>query len=349
MGFRALKHTFMSLPAVVVKLVQAHRTSIFIGLFAVCFAFVVVMLGAYVRLSDAGLGCPDWPGCYGSALLSDEIHQVAESAYGQTADFTKALKEMLHRYVAGILVILILGMAVIDAIRSKMLTGKTAWIALPNIIFLLVVVQALFGMWTVTLKLQPMIVVLHLLLGMTLLLLLWWYVLEKSFSLSYEAHSNALTYAAIAGIVILYIQIFLGGWTSANYAALACTDFPACRSGQWWPAADFNVGFTLWQQGENFEGGVLDLAARTAIHLSHRLWAVVVFFSIFVLAIYTRRYAKPVNAIGKVLFIILVIQVALGIANVIFGLPLLVAVAHNGVAALLLLSLGTLIFFSRRV
>ncbi|RMD70881.1 MAG: heme A synthase [Gammaproteobacteria bacterium] len=290
-----------------------------LALFATFLAFAVVVLGAYVRLSNAGLGCPDWPGCYGKLIVS---HEVA-------ADPAKAWKEMIHRYLAGTLGLVIFALAFM-AWRLRRLPNQPLF--LPFFLVALVIFQALLGMWTVTLLLKPFVVMAHLLGGMTTLALLAWLSLKPY---TFPSPPPGLHCWAVLGLAILVLQIALGGWTSANYAALACPDFPTCQH-QWWPPMDFREAFTLWHEPHiNYEGGVLENDARVAIHMMHRLGALVTFLFLGGLAI--AAIARGVKGLGLALLAMVFIQVGLGISNVLLGLPLAVAVAHNAGAALLLL------------
>ncbi|MCG8326002.1 MAG: COX15/CtaA family protein, partial [Thiotrichales bacterium] len=209
----------------------------------------------------------------------------------------------------------------------------------------LVIFKALLGMWTVTWLLKPVIVVAHLLGGMTLLLLLWWLVLKLSAPGSVTARPHRLMPWAVLALCVLYAQITLGGWTSANYAALVCSDFPTCQ-GQWWPPMDFREGFTLWRGiGQDYEGGILDPPARTAIHVAHRLGAVLTLLVILGVAMAALREPQAALRRPALAMIVLVLtQATLGVMNIVHVLPLAVAVAHNGVAALLLISVGTLLY-----
>lgn len=319
-----------------------------ICLSATLLAYCVIVLGAYTRLSDAGLGCPDWPGCYGNLIVPGDDARVekANAAYPQRPlDNAKAWKEMVHRYAAGALGLLILYLAVHSVLARKKQAASP--LAIPLALLALVIFQAALGMWTVTLLLKPVVVSAHLLGGMTILALLYWLVLRAAFPAASNGHSS-LNRLAIVGIVVLAAQIALGGWTSANYSALACVDFPTCQ-GKWWPQMDFQQGFVLWRgTGIDYEGGVLDMPARTAIHVTHRLGALVSFLilaSIALLALFSGK--RRLKRCGLFLFLVLLAQVGLGIANVLLVLPLPVAVAHNGGAALLLLALLTLLYFSR--
>lgn len=307
--------------------------------------FLVVVIGAFVRLTDAGLGCPDWPGCYGHLTSLPETEQEIAAAQAQdprgTYDAGKAFREMLHRYLAGALGLLILALAVLCQTRlgsARLARGTMALLAL-------VVLQALLGMWTVTLQLKPLIVTLHLLGGFATLGLTWWLLLRYHDwprpTASDPPHS--LRYLYVAALVGLIVQITLGGWTSTNYAALACPDFPTCRE-QWWPSGmDFSEAFVLWRGlGIDYEYGVLDSPARTAIHVAHRIGAVVAAALILALAAASIRSGLGAwHASGWVLIALLAIQVFLGIGNVVLHLPLAVAVAHNAFAAILLLAILT--------
>lgn len=297
-------------------------------LIAACLAFCVVVLGAYVRLSDAGLGCPDWPGCYGHLTVPHA--SVAQQMFpGKPLEAHKAWKEMVHRYFAGTLGMLILAIC-ITAWRGRRSLPLTP--VLPSVLLALVMIQAALGMWTVTLLLKPVIVSLHLLGGMATLAVLIWLV---SLRLPAATDSGALRFWAMCGLLLLACQTMLGGWTSSNYAALACTDFPTCQ-GAWWPATDFRGAFHLIRElGVNADGSALSAAALTAIHLAHRLGALIVFFYLGWLGSRCLRVPGLVFW-GRTLLGLLLVQVNLGVSNVLFSLPLPVAVAHNAGAALLL-------------
>ncbi len=319
-----------------------------LALFAAFFALGVVLLGAYTRLSDAGLGCPDWPGCYGHLAVPRAEHEVARAQQafpGRPLEAPKAWKEMIHRYFAGTLGLLILVLAA-GAVAARRRDSHQP-VALPVFLLALVVFQALLGMWTVTWLLKPVVVMAHLLGGLSVLALLWWYGLRHGRLLAAPGDPAARTRLrgpALAALAVLVLQIALGGWTSANYAALACTDFPTC-GGQWWPEMDFSEAFVLWRGlGINYEFGVLDSAARKAIHVTHRLGAVATLLVVGWAAVAALRRGRDrlLARTGAVVLGLLLVQVSLGIANVVFSLPLPVAVAHNGGAALLLLGVVTL-------
>ncbi|MCY3803178.1 MAG: COX15/CtaA family protein [Gammaproteobacteria bacterium] len=323
-----------------------------LALVSCALALLVVVLGAYVRLSDAGLGCPDWPGCYGHLLGVPESEQEilqANRAFPQRAvEADKAWKEMAHRYFAGVLGILIAALAVM-ALRNRKDPGQP--VGLPVFLVGLVIFQALLGMWTVTLLLKPVIVMLHLLGGFAVLSFLWWVYLDTGTErLIYRQRlSHAVLPMLVAGLLLLIGQIILGGWTSANYAALACIDFPTCQ-GQWWPPMDFKEGFVFWRGlGTNYEFGVLDNPARTAIHLSHRYMAVVVAAYWLVLLIYlltTSNATASLRIASVVTLLLLLGQLTLGVSNIVLHLPIAVAVMHNGGAVLLLLSVVTLVYLA---
>lgn len=307
---------------------------------ALILAFGVVSLGAYVRLSDAGLGCPDWPGCYGKLTP----HSAAAAINAELAvrpdgpvSHAKAWKEMVHRYFAGTLGLLVLSIAV-QAWRGRRETSGGP--GLPMLLLALIVFQALLGMWTVTRLLRPLIVSAHLLGGMTTLsLLLWLWLRERGQAgRAYYARVDHLRGSAVIGLALVVTQIALGGWVSTNYAAMACTDFPQCQ-GMWVPPMDFEHGFTLHRElGETASGELLPMAALTAIHWTHRVMALVV--TLYLSWLVLRLLRTPGYAgMGLTVAGLLALQVSLGISNVLLSLPLAVAVAHNAGAALLLASL----------
>jgi heme a synthase len=307
---------------------------------ATILAFCVVVLGAYVRLSDAGLGCPDWPGCYGNLTVpqTGAALQHAEQAFpGKPLETHKAWKEMVHRYFAGTLGLMIVAIfiAAWHYRREWNISAK-----LPTGLLLLILFQAMLGMWTVTLLLKPVIVSAHLLGGMTtlaLLTLLSHQRLGRPLS-RYGANHDDLRPWARLGLVVIAVQIFLGGWTSSNYAALACSGFPQCN-GAWLPAMDFAHAFHLTRElGMATDGTRLSLPALTAIHWSHRLGALLTFLYLGVLALQCIR-RRGLEQWGWQLAGLLLLQVSIGIGNVLLGLPLPLAVAHNAGAALLLISL----------
>lgn len=347
---------------------RSKRQNLFIAsVFAVALAMVVVVLGAFTRLSDAGLGCPDWPGCYGHLTWPKTAEDVAaaEARFPEApVEHDKTWPEMVHRYFAGTLGLVIFSIAWlvwrerclnsrsvdarridarrIDARRDQRHATRLP-LGLPLFLAALVVLQGAFGAWTVTLKLWPQVVTAHLLGGFATASCLWLLALRLSSwrfaAVDVAPWLKALSVMAMAAVVV---QIALGGWTSANYAALACPDLPTCH-GVWWPPADFLQGFNIFQHvGPNYLGGLLDNHARTAIHLSHRIGAVTVSLVLVALAICLLRLRDSWSKkIAAVLLVVLVFQVTLGVSNVFWVLPLPVAVAHNAFGLVLLMVLVT--------
>ena len=329
-------------------------------LFVITVTFAVITLGAYVRLSHAGLGCPDWPGCYGYLIgvpdNSIEIANAENSFQGSNVDIGKAWKEMIHRYIAGALGIFIF---ILPFIFYKNNTNKLFKLSL--LVSILVVMQAMLGMLTVTLQLQPLIVMMHLMGGLTIITLLWLIFLRynknnyfnesQSFpNLSLKRIKN-LSVLGYITLIVLVIQIMLGGWTSTNYAALACADFPKCNA-SWWPQMDFYNAFMVELATDlNYEFGRLDSPARVAIHFTHRIWAIVAAAMLVILSIASYKTIKISyqKIISLCLVLFLFIQVTLGILNIKMGLPIYIAVAHNGNAAILLMCLVTQLYLIRNV
>lgn len=373
---------------------------------ACAFAFCVIVFGAFVRLSNAGLSCPDWPTCYGHVTWPQRPHAIAKADAAfpdRPYETNKAWREQTHRFLAGTLGVLVLALAlaatwserkrlavvivgtalIAIGIPFYMYAGRMPdaheahtyylassicagigealllacaifwcggqWRRIAVLALAVVCFQALLGMWTVTWLLKPIVVSGHLLGGMTTFALLAWIAWRLSGARAdvYEERTTTLHGFVIFGLVLLACQIALGGWTSSNYAALACgTDFPTCL-GQWWPPVDFKQGFILWRGiGGNFEGGILDAAARSAIQIAHRFGALVVFVYLAWLA--HRVACAGLRAFGIALGVLLIAQIALGISNVKLGLPLPVAVAHNAGAALLLFVMVALLAKTRK-
>lgn len=329
-----------------------------LNLVAIALCFCVVVFGAYVRLADAGLGCPDWPGCYGHIGVPDASHEIsaAEQAFpNRPVEAPKAWKEMTHRYLASTLGLLIVALAVLSVLgrREPRMPRLLPWFLVGLVIF-----QGLLGMWTVTWQLKPLVVTGHLFGGLsTLSLLVWMWLASRPGSgavakkgrnaLTASAPRHICSMAAIA-MVVLVVQIFLGGWTSTNYAALACPDFPTCH-GRWMPETDVPEAFTLWRGlGINYEHGVLDNRARVTIHYFHRVGALVTTLVLSTLAILLLMQGadRRWRVFGGWLAAALGLQVAIGISTVKLQLPLLLAAAHNAGAALLLLTLVSLNFFA---
>jgi cytochrome c oxidase assembly protein subunit 15 len=310
-------------------------------------ALCVIVLGAWVRLSHAGLGCPDWPGCYGHLTVGDAVENAARANAAfpeRPLEADKALKEMVHRYFASTLGLVILALAIL-AFRNR--RDPVQPVRLPAALVMLVVFQGLLGMWTVTLLLKPAIVTAHLIGGLTTMALLWWLSFDVPPAARAAEEARVRTWSVIA-LVVLACQILLGGWVSTNYSAMACPDFPTCQ-GSYWPEMDFRDAFVLWRGlGIDYEGGVLDHPARVAIHFTHRIGAVVtaiVLAYVAWLAVRTGR-SRAVRAAGAALAIALATQLVVGPVMVLETFPLALATAHNGVAALLVLCLVALLRFA---
>jgi cytochrome c oxidase assembly protein subunit 15 len=355
---------------------------------AVLLALGVIVFGSFVRLSNAGLSCPDWPTCYGQAAWPTQDHEIAAAneSFGRAVEVTKAWREQFHRHIAAALGVLVLVLALL-AVRRRRLgvasvlaaaglvalsipvymgveglfaSNHVAAVALflaaetilfvqamrwsnadaarlSTLILMVIIFQAVLGMWTVIWLVKPIIVMAHLLGGLLTLSLLTWLAWKTTPGPALVfAEAPRLRRLLWVGLGLLVVQIALGGWTSANYAALACgTDFPTCL-GQWWPAQDYREGFVLWRGiGVDYEGGVLDGPARVAIQMTHRMMALLVAGHLLVVGV---RMVRTPGLVfwGSVLLVLLAAQVALGISNIVLGLPLWVATAHNAGAALLL-------------
>lgn len=308
------------------------------------------MLGAWTRLAHAGLGCPDWPTCYGFLGVPGSPDQiaVAEARFPEApVDVSKGWPEMIHRYAAGTLGLLIFTIAGF-ALRYR---REGLPLKLPLFIAGFVILQGAFGMWTVTLKLWPQVVALHLLGGFTTLSLLFLLTLRlRGVRLSLPEVSvqplSRLRPWLYGGLFLLITQIALGAWTASNYAAVACTDLPTCH-GEWWPAMDFRQGFDVTQAvGPNYLGGQLDANSRVAIHVTHRIGAMVVLGYFLVLLTLLWRSLRGTGEARWVILsgLTLFLQVALGISNVLFHIPLSAAVAHNIIGAGLLLTVVNLLW-----
>ena len=309
---------------------RTHRELRLLAGAGVALASVVVVLGAYTRLVDAGLGCPDWPGCYGFLGVPETPEEIraAEARFPDApVEVDKAWPEMVHRYFAS-------GLGLLSLIILAVAWRRRAALTIPLALAVLVIVQGAFGAWTVTLKLWPQVVTAHLLGGFATLALLWLYVLRLGMVGTVAVPAMFARPAAL-GIALVVLQVTLGGWTSSNYAALACPDFPTCH-GSLVPDMDFGKGFNVLQEiGPNYLGGALSSEARIAIQMTHRLGAFVVLFAVGWLA---RRIG---GRLGWTLGGVLAAQFALGIANVLLELPLAVATLHNAGGAILLLALVT--------
>lgn len=308
-----------------------------ITLFTTIMAFCLIVLGAYVRLSDAGLGCPDWPGCFGTLTVPESqmaIEKAQHTFPDQIIENDKAWKEMAHRYVAGILGLLILTIGVLAHKNKKSLKVN---ILVPYSLLALVFFQAMLGMLTVTLLLKPIIVSAHLIGGMTTLAILTYISYEhfnKNSKLTLK--KDVIFYMTRFSLILIFIQIFLGGWTSTNYAGLACTDFPTCH-GEWIPNMDLKNGFNIFRNlGQTFEGAPISLDALQAIQWIHRIGAVTVIIYFSYLSLTLMKY-KQLRFESMLLLALIASQFVIGIANLMLHLPMVLAVSHNLIAALLVI------------
>ncbi len=321
-----------------------------LALFGVCFALSVIILGAFTRLVDAGLGCPDWPGCYGHVLWPNDAAEIAtanQAFPGAPVELDKTWPEMVHRYLAtalGAIVLTIAGLAW----RHR---GPGQPLKLPLFLLAFVILQGMFGMWTVTLKLWPQVVTAHLLGGFTTISLLWLLTLRLNnhrWELGQQGSARLarLKPLAVVALLVVIAQITLGGWTTSNYAAVACPDLPTCQA-EWWPRMDFAAGFDVFQQvGPNYLGGTMTNEARVAIHMSHRIGAIITLLVVGALSL--RLLDDPLSSLrrlGRGVGAILCLQLLLGLGNIVFQFPVWVATAHNAVGALLLMSVVTVNYF----
>lgn len=311
--------------------------------------FDLVLFGAFTRLTDSGLGCPDWPGCYGNASPLGAVHEIrVEEARMPTGPVThgKAWVEMVHRYLAMGVGVLITTLAVATWLQRKRgLPVQPRW---PAFTLAWVCVQGAFGALTVTMKLFPAIVTLHLLGGMVLLALLA--MQAVAYRQAQRGSGPVLVPAAarawlIGACALLWLQVALGGWVSTNYAVLACSEFPTCQ-GSWWPPMDFRAGFELWRDlGKTAAGEHVSFAALTAIHYVHRLVAYLLFAVLGVLA--WRLRGGPLHWASRAVALLALWQFASGLSNVVLGWPLVAAVAHTGGAAALVVTLTWALLESR--
>lgn len=303
-------------------------------------AFCVILMGAYTRLSDAGLSCPDWPNCYGFATVSQaqDHRAIAENAYpDRPLEVGKAWLEMIHRYIAGTLGLFILAMVVYDSIKERRFK------ILPFTLLGLVGFQVMLGMWTVTMNLMPLVVTGHLLGGFSIFSLLWLWRLSYEEKPSKALNSSLKIlkpYAALAASAV-FLQIFLGGWMASNYAATACTALPICEGNWWLNLQWFQAWFGFLGEHSNYEFGVLSYAARMTIHVMHRFGAAVVFFCILLL-IFKLYLARHNSVMTWSILGLLTVQLCLGVSHVFFQFPVSIGVAHNATAVLLFVSCLTL-------
>ena len=303
-------------------------------------ALVVILLGAFTRLADAGLGCPDWPGCYGHLTVpatEQALSKAQELFPGQEVVAAKAWPEMIHRYFAGALGIFVFLICfVLIKFKDEVKNMTPLAVGLGG----LIIFQALLGMWTVTLGLWPLTVMGHLLGGFVTLNLLW-YITLRLRDRHINFHQHELKGLVKVAMIVVFFQIFLGGWTSSNYAAIICSDFPSCQ-GSMLPPMDFVSAFQLWGHGvDNYEFGILGNDARVTIQWTHRLGAYITIAVLIFMLMKVWQYKRFRNLL-KVIAGLLTLQVVLGISNVLFSIPMAIALAHNGIAVFLLLSLVTL-------
>ena len=307
--------------------------------FATLLALIVVSFGAYTRLTDSGLGCPDWPGCYGTLTVPESIDQIemAQAVYPDSpVEPEKAWIEMIHRYIAGILGVMILVIAFMSIRLRDQINYSLKW---PFFLLGLVIFQAALGMWTVTLLLKPAVVSSHLLGGMTVLGILT-FLMHRNYGTHRENFvSNRFERKIIRfSLVLLFIQIALGGWTSTNYAALACTDYPTCH-GSLIPEMDFSNAFTIFRElGVTSLGEPLSLEALHAIQWVHRVGAIVLLGYLLFVA-YILKVNQGFNMWRNVLILVISLQFIIGIANLLLHLPIVLATLHNLGAALLVVIL----------
>lgn len=311
---------------------------------SVFFAFVVIVLGAFTRLTEAGLGCPDWPGCYGFLGVPSQAEHIQEAQLrfpDAPVEQGKAWNEMVHRYFAGTLGLLILAIAIIAWIKGRRYIHYPTPVKLPTLLLGLVIFQAALGMWTVTMNLQPLIVMGHLLGGFSVISLLYLLSLRLSSFRLAGGDSELRRYRGLAFFTLLVVigQIALGGWVAANYAAVACTDLPFCE-GNWTAQLDFAGAFSI-PEADTYQYGAHDYNDRMTMHVMHRVGAIITFLVVCALLFKCWRKAKSQFFRRSLIVIglLLSLQILLGISNVVFQLPLWNAVAHNAVGALLLLSL----------
>lgn len=345
---------------------RRHDRIALISLLTSFFALCVIGLGAFTRLIDAGLGCPDWPGCYGQLTvpLSETAQQLANIVHPDTPlVIYKAWSEMIHRYFAGALSLLTLGILVL-VLHDLIKTSRWTRVEKTNLFFMIVLVlliiyQIVLGQWTVTLKLLPIIVTQHLLGGFLILTILWLVFLNNKYSKTalmitapYKDSIKTLLPWAWLAVILVFSQIFLGAWVSTNYASLSCPDFPFCVNDAVFQFNIQNAFHLMSPVGVNYEGGVLPEEVRQTIQMTHRLGALILTVYLFVFSMAGFIKTRLIPAIMNMFLVILgllLLQLCIGVTNVMFNLPLATAIAHNLVAVMLLLAVVTLLFKLTRV
>ncbi|MHB1947485.1 MAG: COX15/CtaA family protein [Gammaproteobacteria bacterium] len=316
---------------------------------ATLFSLGVIALGAFTRLIDAGLGCPDWPGCYGHLtvpMTTQALHSVNLLYPHSPLIAYKALAEMIHRYFVGGLSLFIL--TIVGIIFAKSTYRIRSNVILAICLILLLIYQILLGQWTVTLKLLPIIVTQHLLGGFLILSILWIIYLNNSYTQRIQTYPRIILPLAIIALLLVLLQILLGAWTSTNYASLSCPDFPFCVNDNPGMLMHFKEAFNLMSPvGINYEGGVLPAEIRQTIQMTHRVGALILTLYLFGFLIFAMQKLKKAPELMKLLYLmmgLLCVQLCIGISNVVFKLPLITAIAHNLIAVILLLSIITFTF-----
>ena len=318
--------------------------------FAAAYALVLIAIASWGRANDAGLGCPDWPGCYGRLFApqtAQEFNEARSFFPRQAPEEEKMLKDTLQRYFSGALGLLMFPLLKLGWQLKKHVRRQQ--VLIPALVFVLVFAQVLFGIVTVKLQHKPLVTMLNLAAGLAILGLLWWIVLrEQRFwrpvTEAPLATLKRLRPRALVGLLLVIAQLLLGGWVSANYVGMVCPDFPTCQA-SYWPNMDFLNGFVLWRDiGINYDGVLLNLEASTAVHMAHRVGALITVLYVGWLALHTIRLGARNNLCryGLLILILLIGSLTLGIITVLMHLPVVLVVAHSTLAALLILSLVTL-------
>jgi cytochrome c oxidase assembly protein subunit 15 len=323
------------------------------ALWASCLALASVVFGSYMRLSEAGLGCPDWPGCYGmlfAPVTAQEVAQQINGADARKLEKQRAAQETTQRFIAGALSLVLIRLFVLGWELKK--RKRTQQVLIPLAALVATFGLSAAGFATFEHRFKPLVQMMQMLGGMTILLLLWWIVLREQRilrSVPASPVTRAMQLRVLFMLVLVALQVAIGGWTMVNYAGLVCPDFPTCQ-GMWWPPMDFSEAFTLWRDvGLDYEGQHLNLPAATAIHVGHRIVAAMVGLYGLWLALYLIKvgFHDRISRYGLLLFVVLSCALVLGVAQVLAHLPLVLAVAHNALSAVLLMTLVTIIHVLR--